>query len=300
MLELQAIASTLSHDIIAVKETRLDLNGRHFPAEVSLKGYVLHNVDKPSHSNRGGGSLIYMKEKLQTQIKTMRATEKLKILHLTIQPHPGQTIKIVFLYRNPTCTTIEEDEFYYYFGNILSSPYETLIIGDFNLPHINWTIRQSQVPGSKLIDLMNTNSLQQHVNEPARQNNILDLVMTITDLSINGLEVTDKIGDHQMIDFTLEVQDPNTRTQHKQVLDYKLVNFELMKKELGSHSYEVLVSNKNAEEYCMILKEKIATATEHHNPRKQIRLTNNPPCFLQEIKRFLNARQLSCRRLERY
>ncbi|KAF2349863.1 hypothetical protein FHG87_019384, partial [Trinorchestia longiramus] len=33
---------------------------------------------------------------------------------------------------------------------------------------------------------MNTNPLQQHVNEPTRGNNILDLVMTTTDLSING------------------------------------------------------------------------------------------------------------------
>ncbi|KAF2350716.1 Endonuclease/exonuclease/phosphatase [Trinorchestia longiramus] len=70
MLELEAIASTLSHDIIAINETWLDLNGRHLPAEVSIKGYVLYNVDKPSHSNRGGGSLIYVKEKLQPQIKT--------------------------------------------------------------------------------------------------------------------------------------------------------------------------------------------------------------------------------------
>ncbi|KAF2348463.1 Reverse transcriptase domain [Trinorchestia longiramus] len=51
---------------------------------------------------------------------------------------------------------------------------------------------------------MNTNSLQQHVNKPTRGNNIPDLVMTTTDLSINGLEVTDKINDHQMIDFTLK------------------------------------------------------------------------------------------------
>ncbi|KAF2345717.1 Endonuclease/exonuclease/phosphatase [Trinorchestia longiramus] len=90
--------------------------------------------------------------------------------------------------------------------DILSSPHETLITGDFNLPHINWTTRQSQAPGSKLINLMSTNSLQQHVNEPTRGNNILDLVMTTTDLSINGLQVTDKIGDHQMIDFSLEVR----------------------------------------------------------------------------------------------
>ncbi|KAF2356498.1 hypothetical protein FHG87_012744 [Trinorchestia longiramus] len=143
---------------------------------------------------------------------------------------------------------------------------------------------------------MNTNSLQQHDNEPTRAvvpklgNNILDLVMTTTDLSINGLEVTGKIGDHQMIDFSLEVQDPNTRTQHKQELDYKRENFELMKKELGSYNYEVLMSKKNAEECYMIIKDKIATATDYHIPRKRITPTNNPPWFLQEIKRLINAR----------
>ncbi|KAF2351390.1 hypothetical protein FHG87_017851 [Trinorchestia longiramus] len=147
---------------------------------------------------------------------------------------------------------------------------------------------------------MNTNSLQQHVNEPTRGNNILDLVMTTTDLSINGLEVTDKIDDHQMIDFSLEVQDPKTRTQHKQVLDYKRANFELMKEELGSYNYEVLMSNKNAKERNMKLKDEIATATEHHIPRKRIRPTNNPPWFSQEIKRLINARQHSYRRLKRY
>ncbi|KAF2349873.1 hypothetical protein FHG87_019370 [Trinorchestia longiramus] len=147
---------------------------------------------------------------------------------------------------------------------------------------------------------MNTNSLQQHVNEPTRRNNIFDLVMTTTDLSINGLEVTDKIGDHQMINFSLEVQDPNTRTQHKQVLDYKRANFELRKEELGSYKYEVLMNNKNAEECYMILKDKIATATDHHIPRKRIRPTNNPPWFSQEIKRLINARQHSYRRLKRY
>ncbi|KAF2367436.1 Endonuclease/exonuclease/phosphatase [Trinorchestia longiramus] len=224
MLEIQAIASTLSHAVIAVNETWLDLSGRHLPAEVSLIGYVLHNVNKPSHNKRDGGSLIYIKEKLPSQIKAKRAAAKIG---------------------NITS----------YIDNILSS-HETLIMGDFNLSHINWTIRQSQASGSKLIDLINTNSLQQHVNELTRRNNIPDLVMTTPELSINRLDVTDKIGDHQMIDFTLDVHDPNTRTRHKEVFDYKRANFELMKEELGSNNYEVLMSNKNAQECYMILKEK--------------------------------------------
>ncbi|KAF2355081.1 hypothetical protein FHG87_014166 [Trinorchestia longiramus] len=138
---------------------------------------------------------------------------------------------------------------------------------------------------------MNTNSLQQHFNEPTRRNNILDLFMTTTDLSIIGLDVTDMIDDHQKIGTTLEVQDPNTKIQHDQVLDYKRANFELMKEELVSHNYEVLMNNKNAEDCYMILKEKIAAATEHRITRKQIRPTNNPPWFSQEIECLINARQ---------
>ncbi|KAF2357066.1 Sulfotransferase domain [Trinorchestia longiramus] len=100
--------------------------------------------------------------------------------------------------------------------------------------------------------------------EAVIRNNILDLVMSTTDLSINGLEVTDKIGDNQMIDFTLEIHDPNTRTQYKQVLNYKRANFELMKEELSSINYKVLMKNKNIEEWYMILKEKIVPASDHH------------------------------------
>ncbi|KAF2346267.1 hypothetical protein FHG87_022977 [Trinorchestia longiramus] len=104
----------------------------------------------------------------------------------------------------------------------------------------------------------------------------------------------------QRVQTEHNTQGLNTRTQHKQVLDYKRANFELMKEELGSYNYEVLMNNKNAEECYMILKNKIATATDHHIPRKRIRPTNNPPWFLQKIKRLINARQHSYRRLKRY
>ncbi|KAF2347847.1 hypothetical protein FHG87_021397 [Trinorchestia longiramus] len=137
---------------------------------------------------------------------------------------------------------------------------------------------------------MNTNSLQQHVNEPMRQNNILDLVMTTLAFGIIGLEVADKIGDHRMIDFMLQVYDPNTTTQQNNVLDYKRANFELMEEELGSIGYEVLMRNMNSEE-CYINLKKNATATDHHILRKRMRLNNNPPWFSQEIKRLMYIRQ---------
>ncbi|KAF2358371.1 hypothetical protein FHG87_010874 [Trinorchestia longiramus] len=119
-------------------------------------------------------------------------------------------------------------------------------MGNLNLPYINWTTRQSQALCSKLIDLINTNSLRQDVNDPTRRNNIFDF----SDLRMIGLEVTDKIDGHQMIDFKIEVLDPNARTHQKPILYYKRTNFELMNEELGSINYEALMRNKTAEE-CM-------------------------------------------------
>ncbi|KAF2349531.1 Reverse transcriptase domain [Trinorchestia longiramus] len=60
------------------------------------------------------------------------------------------------------------------------------------------------------------------------------------------------------------------------------------------------MNNKNAKECYIILKDKIATATDHHIPRKRIKPTNNPPWFSEKIKRLINARQHSYRRLKRY
>ncbi|KAF2348318.1 hypothetical protein FHG87_020925 [Trinorchestia longiramus] len=147
---------------------------------------------------------------------------------------------------------------------------------------------------------MNTNSTRSHVTKPTERNNILDLVMTTPHLIINGLEVTGKIDYHQMIDFKLEVRDLNTSTQQKQVLDYKPVNFELIKKELCNINDEVPMRNKNAEKCYMILKEKITTAPEYNIITNPMRPPNHPPWLSQEIKRIINDRHQSYRSLQTF
>ncbi|KAF2344346.1 Endonuclease/exonuclease/phosphatase [Trinorchestia longiramus] len=128
---------------------------------------------------------IYVKQKLQNQYKTERVTEKIELLpHLTNHMQQRNPIKILLVHKNKTRAPTDDDEFYGFIEDILSTPHEALIMGDFNLLYINWTTRQSRAPGFKLIELMNANSLQQQVNKPTRQNNILDLVMTILDFRI--------------------------------------------------------------------------------------------------------------------
>ena len=62
---------------------------------------------------------------------------------------------------------------------ILLSQHECVIMGDFNLPKIDWTLeRPTPAPGNKLIQLLADNNLTQQVHETTRQTNIMDLVIS--------------------------------------------------------------------------------------------------------------------------
>ncbi|KAF2344458.1 hypothetical protein FHG87_024786 [Trinorchestia longiramus] len=159
-------------------------------------------------------------------------------------------------------------------------------MGDFVLPFINKTSSQTQAPRFTFIDLIYTNYLLQHFSIPTKQKNILDHVIMTPDLRTIGLEVMDNIDDHHMIDFKHQINDPNARTQPKNILSYTLANFELMNEEFGSFDYEVLMRNTNDGECYMILK-KTAAVTEQQIQAKSMRPTDNPPLFSQKISTYL-------------
>ena len=70
------------------------------------------------------------------------------------------------------------------------SQHECVIMGDFNLPNIDWTLeRQTPAPGNKLIQLLADNNLTQHVHATTRQNNILDLVISTEEELIANLKI---------------------------------------------------------------------------------------------------------------
>ena len=73
--------------------------------------------------------------------------------------------------------------------------------------HVQELQRPTPAPGNKLMQLLADNNLTQHVHETTRQNNILDLVLsTEEELIIVNLKITDKIGDHQAITFSIKTE----------------------------------------------------------------------------------------------
>ena len=193
--------------IIALNETWLDSKNKHLLAEVAIHGYKVFHVDKPTPTGRGGGSVMYVKNTLNPIERKSSATCTREIIEVHINPKNAVHLKLVLIYRNPRITAADDDEFYTMLEEILLSQYECVIMGDCNLPNIDWTLeRPTPEPGNKLMQLLADNNLTQHVHETTRQNNILDLVISTEEELIVNLKITDKIGDHQAITFSIKTE----------------------------------------------------------------------------------------------
>ena len=117
------------------------------------------------------------------------ATSTREIIQVDINPKNAVHLKLVLIYRNPRITAADDDELYTMLEEILLSQHECVIMGDFNLPNIDWTLeRPTPAPGNKLIQLLADNNLIQHVHETTRQNNILDLVISTEEELIVNLK----------------------------------------------------------------------------------------------------------------
>ena len=54
------LTQTENLDIIGLNETWLDKEEKHLLAEVSIQGYKIFSLDKPTPAKRGGGSILYI------------------------------------------------------------------------------------------------------------------------------------------------------------------------------------------------------------------------------------------------
>ena len=179
----------------------------------------------------------------------------------------------------------DDDAFYATLEEILLTQHECVIIYDFNLPHIDCSLQQPTLsPGSKLLQFIADNGLSQHMQEPIRQNNILDLVITTEEALLETLQIKDKIGDHQAILFLLQIEKEETAVE-KTNYNFRRANFDL-----DDEGLERLIVNSDAKQGFELLKNKILESCTKHIPKKHITI-NNPSWINNDVKQSIARRQ---------
>lgn len=156
-------------------------------------------------------------------------------------------VRILGAYISPTATNHCEivEDFCFEISNCFNTNAPTILCGDFNLPGIDWQTNSSKTHAENyFLNFCLGASLYQHVSEPTRGNNILDLIFSNNIHIINNLFISSPIGssDHNCITFELNLDIPPSCPIKK--LCFKQANYDALnlylshidwKTMLGSH-----------------------------------------------------------------
>ena len=159
-------------------------------------------------------------------------------------------------YLSPSAGQDEEIRLYNCISEICNSYNNIVITGDFNHISINWETLHSQKEGESFLKLTLDCFLTQHVQEPTRGGNILDIVLSKPGQLVEDVEITEPLGtsDPNVAKFKIPVpiDEDNWKTEY---YDYRQANIKNMRKYLNQTKWEDIFEGcEDCEEMWKILK----------------------------------------------
>ena len=170
---MQSLAYSFCYDIIAISETWL--SDSIFNNEILPSNFTIYRCDRRS---RGGGVMLAVKDDIPSQLLSSTSIPSLETL--TVQIGINQPLIICLAYIPPGSKVQLCEPFFSLLSDLTNKFSPLLIMGDFNLPDINWnTLSSTSQLSNVFCDLVFKLNLSQLVDMPTHnQGNILDLIFT--------------------------------------------------------------------------------------------------------------------------
>jgi len=208
--QFNSILDSNPHTIICVSETWLQA---HFvdSAITFSKNFCCFRADRTDR--RGGGVLIAIPRKLKSFQLSSASCESFEGI-ITCCMSKSRKFYIANIYRppGPDCRFVEQLEAF--LGCILNKPEPFLLVGDFNLPHIDWlsctTIMSPDNINYQFLAFVVQNGLQQMVLSATRGDAILDLILASDPTLVSEVATLPPFGssDHEMLKASLTIDAP--------------------------------------------------------------------------------------------
>lgn len=186
MANFEFILSSKNYDIILVTESWLHEN---IPNSIICPDPD-YNVFRSDRSSTGGGVALFINKAIAVLPVQCNKLCGIEILAVDIMDISNSKIRIILVYFPPKFSNNSSvmaklcNELFI----LASVDYQVLITGDFNLPKINWdTPNGITVADSFFVEFISSLNLIQHVKFPTRGQNILDLLLTNQENSIQNL-----------------------------------------------------------------------------------------------------------------
>ena len=299
--QLHDIINLSNRDIVAITVTWLNdkVNDREL---LPSSSYTVFRRDRQDVRGdvTGGGVAVLIKKNIPSLRRTDLEPNE-EVLVCELKPDECKKILLVIVYRPPS-GNVEQfvNNITPLFRYAVRHFHSLCIVGDFNMPDINWSTCSSNVRNNNLFcDLINECSFLQCNKIPSNSHgNILDLTLTKSREFISDPEElsVDFATDHTVIGFSLHTSTNSKNTIHRTVYNFKNVDFNLLRTVIANSNLTSSVVNSSDiniswDEWNSNLKHIIDTCI----PKTIVKDTATPPWIDSEIRHVQRCKETTWR-----
>ena len=263
-------------------------------ADLSIPGYQLETElrkDRTDTANGiGGGLLVYSRNGLKIlPLDTLQAVDFHQCVAFKVLT-TGEPVNIVLTYRPPNSN---RENFNKLLDILSKLPRDTVLIGDINIPHVDWTSGRGDARGRELFNTVLEENLEQLVNFPTHnKGSTLDLVITNMADKIVSVHDDGKLGrsDHSII--TVDVKVSKTIKKEKpRTPNWTKADVTGMRQYLADIDWDTLLDGASTEKAWDTLKEILSQATQKFVPFSTAKGEDTPKWLNREIVRLVRKKK---------
>ena len=239
---LKALLHIEKPDLLAVTETWL--SDFVLDAELQVPGYNFFRKDRKGR--RGGGVLLFIKDDLKVEHLENFSANEVESIWCLLKLNNIST-RLGLFYRPPSYNAEQDKMLFDEIRSHLNFK-NTIIMGDFNFPCIDWKALTSTHQSKDFLDLCLDNFLVQMVHDATRNQNILDIILTSDESLVTDVHASAPFcgSDHNAIYFS--IPGTFTRKSCNQVMpNFNKANFNEMRKNLPEVNWHELLDGEDTE-----------------------------------------------------
>ena len=264
-----------------------------------MPGYSIFRRDRVGKV--GGGVLVAVKANLHATRRPNLERKEIELVVVELNSTNSKPVTIYTFYRPPN----SGPEVFDHLNSSLQDTVESsciILVGDFNLPALDWTTFDESIPtttGGQLektfCDVIADNFLQQFIPGPTHIcGNKLDLLLCnypgiIMKIQTSTPDQCKFPTDHYIIEFQIKLKFKQVRNVKRRVYNYKLGNFEGLRSCLPNVPFDNAFSD-DIEEYWSQWRDLFLTTAHKYIPVKTIKDVNSPPWINGEVRHLIRKK----------
>ena len=293
--ELEAIISSFNPTIIALTEI-MPKNAKN----VDMNEFNIDNYDKFINNVPHRGVLIYVHKRVNATMMTVESKydEFIEYTMCEIKTlNTGVNLLFVCVYRSPNSDPDNNANLLNLLTGIDKHPAKLkCIVGDFNLPGIDWRNGETkdqfsaQFYASTLDLFLHQNITQTTRNKHAQTPSLIDLILTNDNHMVNDIKHIAPLGksDHDVILFNLNLHIDTYLSP--EIVFYNKGDYDNFRSFVDCQDWEVL-TDANIEDTWSMIKDTLNQGTSEFVPKCKIKNTYKPPWLNKSATKAIKSKQ---------